>query len=223
MGWVVKVIPIFILLLALSSAVIIIQSGDNGAQFSADKSSALCKEGNAEAVYICLGNVVKAVSSEPNPTSTFYKPDGRIVVCPVAAPTDMGGECLQMMVPNYCQNVSVCGAAPEKTFPGQNGTPEQAVAPTYVPPTPEISGLNGAQPEQPGSALPAVTQRPVTSDNDDLAGQAAKAQAVPAASPSTFDFALDNLLLIVVGLGVVGMAILFALFRNTLSEDEESN
>ena len=97
------------------------------------------------------------------------------------------------------------------------------MAPTYVPPAPEISGLNGSSQNQPTSVLPEVTQRPATTDADDLAGQDAKAQAVPAASPSTFDFALDNLLLIVVGLGVVGMAILFALFRNTLNEEEESN
>lgn len=227
MGWERKILPIFIMLLGFSFAYVI-ESGDNGAQFAADKASAVCAEGNAEAVYVCLGNVVKAVSSDPSIGSTFYKPDGKTVSCPVVAPTDMGGECLQMMVPNYCPGASVCGDSPEKVFPGQNGTPEQAVIPTYTQPLPTLpdSGSNASAVVSPPIAPPKKNSTagvfvshtgssavdPVTGSNSDRA---------PQALPNTFDFALDNLLLIVLGLGIAGVAVLFALFRNSLSEEEE--
>jgi len=228
MGWVRKILPIFIMLLGFSFAYII-ESGDNGAQFAADKASAVCTEGNVEAVYICLGNVVKAVSSDTSIGSTFYKPDGKVVRCPLVAPTDMGGECLQMMVPNYCPGASVCGESPEKVFPGQNGTPEQAVTPTYAQPLPTLpeSESNGsavvsppASPPKKNSPAGVTVTRVSGSATDSVTGS--NSDNAPQALPNTFDFALDNLLLIVLGLGIAGVAVLFALFRNSLSEEEEN-
>jgi hypothetical protein len=105
--------PLFLpiaILLALSavSNAEIITSGDAGATFATDMSVRLCGEAGVQAVYVCSGNVIQAVSSIPGEGSTFYKPDGRVIRCPVVAPADMGAECVQLRSPNICGNQSVC-------------------------------------------------------------------------------------------------------------------
>lgn len=98
----------------------IVTSGDAGESWAQEFASGKCGEGGYAAVYICLGNVVKAVSEVPGAGSTFYKPDGSAVDCPVVAPTEMGAACVQLTMPNYCPGETVCGTAEEQVFPGHS-------------------------------------------------------------------------------------------------------
>ena len=112
-----KILLFAILLVGLASAVII-SSGDAGEQFAEDKSAEMCAEPGVEAVHICLGNVVRVVWTDESRGVTFYEPDGNIVDCPPGEPADMGGECVQLMHPNYCPDESVCGDTEPVEFPG---------------------------------------------------------------------------------------------------------
>jgi len=215
-GWVRGLSLLLLLSISSLSFAYILESGDTGKQFAANKASEICTVENIEAVYVCLGNVVKAVSSVPGYGSTFYKPDGKVVHCPVVAPTDMGAECLQMMTPNYCPVRAECGTSPEQTFPGQNGTPEQS----------NPTGYDYVDKTQPKEEKPAVGESPIKT-NENQTTKTNGSQVVPGsmspppapvATPRNFDFSLDNLALVVLLLGVVSVAVLFLLFKSSLSE-----
>jgi len=187
-------IVIFLMMLNVSFAVII-ESGDAGEEFSLDMAELKCQEG-ADAVYVCLGNVVKAVS--PN-GSTFYKPDGKVVYCPDVAPSEMGAECVQMLVPNYCPEESRCGASEPEVFPGLD--------------TNETAPVDNATVEELEPAQPAAQPESTavyTSDENEFDATAAPAQ---------FEFALGNLLWVVLLLGASSVGILFMLFKKSMEEE----
>lgn len=85
----------------------IIEPGDNGAQFATEVALEKCAEKEVVAVFICNGNVVKVTSLVSGSEVVFYKPNGRIIPC-VGEPKDMGAECVQMLHPNFCPGKSVC-------------------------------------------------------------------------------------------------------------------
>ena len=125
-----------LLILATLSHALIIESGDGGAAFATDTSVKKCREANVAGVYVCSGNVVKAVSAVPGEGSTFYKPDGRVITCPPVAPSDMGAECVQLLSPHLCPNESVCAAAlpPPQNISGNAGQPAAPQPPAAQPP-----------------------------------------------------------------------------------------
>lgn len=187
-------IIIFLIMLNVSFAVII-ESGDAGEEFALNMAELKCQE-DAEAVYLCLGNVVKTVSSNG---STFYKPDGKVVYCPDVSPSEMGAECLQMMVPNYCPEESQCGVSEPETFPG--GANESASNAT-------VAELEPTQPEP--AAQPETKAVYFDEENEFDATTAAPAQ---------FEFALGNLLWVVLLLGTSSVGILFMLFKKSMEEE----
>jgi hypothetical protein len=212
-----KVAMFALLLLAVPSFAIIIESGDNGEQFAQDTIATKCNQENVQAVYHCFGNIVKVVSSLEGQGSTFYKPDGNVVHCPVVAPAELGAECLQMMAPNYCPPDAECGASPEQIFPGQNGTPEQSGEEEYyadeevVPEenqteetVPEV--IPEPEPQKPASSTPAETI--------EYKGE----EEIPAATENKVDNLLSDLSIVIVVLGIIAVAILFMLFKKSINE-----
>lgn len=189
----------------------IIESGDNGQLFANITAEEKCLLKDVKAVYICFGNNVRVVSAISGEGSTFYKPDGRIVECPVAQPKDIGAECLQMMLPNFCPELSVCGEIPEQVFPGQNDTPEQIGDLDYY-----------SQGEKPEEIIEPIIEKPIVpnktisktpvqnpNNNEDL----------PRAIENDFDGAFFNLIWIIVILGIGAMAVLFFTFRKSIAEE----
>jgi hypothetical protein len=191
------------------------ESGDNGAVFVNETAAAKCQEPNVQAVYKCLGNVVRVVSTLPGEGSTFYKPEGKVVHCPVVPPAEMGAECIQMMTPNFCPVQAECGVSPApEVFPGQNDTPEQTGdADYYIVPgqaaSDNLTNDTAAPPPQP----PAEPKKKTTVvKNNEL--------EAPVTSKSNVDSPLGYLLYVVLFLGVAAVGVLFMLFRNSLSEEE---
>jgi hypothetical protein len=214
MGWV-RFISLSLLLVLTISFAAVIESGDNGAAFVDSTSAAKCQEKDVQAVYQCLGNVVRVVSSVPGEGSTFYKPDGKEIRCPVVPPTDMGAECLQMMTPNYCPVQAECGVSPApEVFPGQNDTPEQTGDANYyiVPGQAASDNISQENPsEQPAPEPYIPRKRNATNSSNDV--------DVPVASVSgNLDAVIGYLVYGIVILGVGALIVLFLLFRNSLSE-----
>lgn len=216
MGWVKYLSLLLLLVLPLSFAVII-ESGDNGARFVNETAAAKCREPNTQAVYKCFGNIVRVVSTIPGEGSTFYKPDGRVVHCPVVPPSEMGAECLQMMTPNFCPMQAECGVSPApQIFPGQNDTPEQTGDKDYyiVPGQAASDNLTeNATEKTQQSPKPAEPKKRTTIVKDNQA-------EVPVASKSNLDSPLGYLVYVVLFLGIAAVGVLFMLFRNSLAEDE---
>ncbi len=210
-----KVALLSVLLLVTPGFAAIIESGDNGVQFAIDTADAQCNEENVQAVYHCLGNIVRVVSSIEGEGSTFYKPDGRVIHCPIAPPSEMGAECLQMMTPNYCPTEAECGnATVPQVFPGQNDTPEQTgdddyyiiegeeVVPQEEEPVPEVVPEPDPQPVK--------TEKPPKLEN--------KEEEIPAATENKVDNLLSDLTWVILILGVVSVAVLFMLFKKSINE-----
>lgn len=210
-----KVALLAVLLLVTSSFAAIIESGDNGEQFALDTAQAKCNEENVQAVYHCLGNIVRVVSSVEGEGSTFYKPDGRVVHCPIVRPSEMGAECLQMMTPNYCPAEAECGNAPvPQVFPGQNDTPEQTGDKDYyIIDGDEVVPEDEAGPEvieEPEPQPPKNEKPPELAENNE--------EEIPAATENKVDNLLSDLTLVIVVLGVVSVAVLFMLFKKSINE-----
>jgi hypothetical protein len=217
MGWTRYLV--LLLFISLSFAAVI-QSGDAGAKFVEDTSAAKCQEPNVQAVYKCSGNVVRVVSTISGQGSTFYKPDGRIIRCPVVSPTQMGAECLQMMTPNYCPTQAKCGNSSAPTvFPGQNDTPEQVGdADYYIVPGQAANDTNKTTsvqlPQLPPVKKPNTTNyTTVSSDN---------AFEIPIVAKNNLDSPLGYILYIIVFLGICAIGVLFMLFKSSLAEDESN-
>jgi hypothetical protein len=158
-----------------------------------------------QAVYTCSNYAVKVVSSGG---STFYKSDGSVLNCPNAPLAQAGAECMQLLVPDPCLSQVNCG-----TPVSQNQT-----APT----TPANLTANASVGSE---TVPAPVVAPVNSTGPAKAagtptGQAANQSEinVPTAAPNNFDFSMDNLALVVLLLGAVAVAVLFTLFKNSISE-----
>ncbi len=181
-------------LAALCHAVII-ESGDAGASFATNTSLAKCSEANVAGVYLCTGNVVKAVSSLPGAGSTFYKPDGRVISCPVVAPSQRSGECVQLASPNICGNESVCKA---QQAPPANETQQPAPPPVAPPPKKNVT----AQPAQPQPTAPAGNSTTiVTQKKIEAPGQS------------------DMLVLGILVVGMLGLAALHYMYRKTRGQE----
>lgn len=191
----------------------IIESGDNGVQFAKDTAEAQCQEDNVQAVYHCLGNIVRVVSSVEGEGSTFYKPDGKVVNCPVVAPTEMGAECLQMMAPNFCPTQAECGEAPApQVFPGQNDSAEQSGDLDYY-----TDGEPASEPEEPEETIiPEPEPQPAPKPAQPL--RANSEEEIPAATENKVDALISNLPLIILVLGIITVAVLFMLFRKSINE-----
>jgi hypothetical protein len=209
MGWLRYLLLLVLFALPVSFATIIVQSGDEGVAFANETSAKVCQEPGVEAVFVCSGNVVRAVSQDASVGSTFYKPNGKVVSCPSASASNMGAECIQMMAPNYCPKEAVCGAsaAPEY-FPGLNSTPaestEAAAAPAEVVPV-EPAVEPPVEPEP-----PPVVKNIVIKDAD---------VSPPVTSKSNLDSPLGYLVYVVLFLGVGAVGVLFMLFRNSLADE----
>lgn len=198
------------ILLALSiSFGYILEFGDGGKAFANQTASEKCNEEDVQSVYICLGNVVRVVSSLPGNGSTFYKPDGKVVGCPVVAPSQMGAECLQMMMPNYCANETKCGEAiPPQVFPGQNDTPEQTGDIDYY-------IVEEEEPEEEKTEVVQVAPKPKPLKPTTVKSE--NAEYIPATSPNV-DNASGYIALLALLLGVLAIGVLFMMFRKSLDE-----
>ncbi|MEW6748561.1 MAG: hypothetical protein AB1295_02555 [Candidatus Micrarchaeota archaeon] len=193
----------------------VVESGDAGSRFVNMTAEQMCGQANVQAVYKCLGNVVRVVSSVPGEGSTFYKPEGKVVSCPVVEPTDMGAECLQMMTPNYCPFQAECGYSPAvpQVFPGQNDTPEQTGdIDAYIV---EGEGADGTVEPEPIVPEP-EPYVPRTRDSDDSNEIEVPANTAASGVDGMFGYLFYVVLLL--GLGAIG--VLFMLFKNTLAEEE---
>lgn len=208
-----KVAFLAVLLLVTSGFAAIIESGDNGEQFANDTAQAMCNQENVQAVYHCLGNIIRVVSSIEGEGSTFYKPDGRVVYCPVVQPKDMGAECLQLMTPNYCPTEAECGSAPvPQVFPGQNDTPEQTGDSDYY----IIEGEEVVPQSEPEPEIVPEPPKPV--EKQDPPKLVNKEEEIPAATENKVDNLLGDLTWIILLLGVISVAVLFMLFKKSINE-----
>jgi len=217
MGWVKYLSLLLLFVLPASFAVIIVQSGDEGAAFVNETAAKMCQGPDTQAVYKCSGNVVRVVSSLSGGGSTFYKPNGKVVVCPIVPPPQMGAECLQMMTPNYCPIQAECGASPApEVFPGQNGTPEQTGdQDAYIVPGEAASENFTNDTAPPPKPEPYVPKKKTTAMNN--SGLDAEA---PVKSSGDLDSPFGYLFFVILMLGVSAVGVLFMLFKNSISEDE---
>jgi hypothetical protein len=207
---------IFIVLIMLSVGYCAIwQSGDGGEQFAIDTAESQCQEENVQAVYMCLGNIVKVVSTEPGEGSTFYKPDGKVVHCPVVAPPEMGAECLQLMMSNYCPEEAECGESAPQIFPGQNDSPEETGDADYYIVEGEAASDELEEPEEVLEPTPVVEPPKKKSPKLDEPNE----EDIPAATPGSLEFALSNLIWMVLFLGLVTVGILFVMFKKSVNEE----
>jgi len=212
-GWI-KALTV-LLMLSVSYAAIV-ESGDNGKEFAAAAIAAKCNSSHVQAVYACIGNVVRVVSSVSGEGSTFYKPDGRVVECPVVSPGEMGAECIQLMTPNFCSAKEACGQSPApETFPGQNGSPEQTGNGSYYIVEGQAAGDAAKKNVTNTSAslapkLPNVTLPPDSANLE-----------IPAVNGSNnIDKVLGYIVYIVAFLGIASVGVLFLLFKNSVAENE---
>lgn len=204
---------IFILLFMISiSSAYVLETGDGSKEFALETALSKCNEENVQAVYLCLGNTVRVVSSVSGEGSTFYRPNGRAVHCPVVLPSEMGAECLQLMAPNYCPLEAECGESPApEVFPGQNDTPEQTGDLDYY----IVDGAASDGEEMEEVELQPKTDPPKSSSIRDTEN----VEDIPSGSPKGFDATLNNLVAIVLLLGIVSVGVLFMLFKSSLQED----
>ncbi len=207
----VGILAILLLLTTAFAAPPIVESGDGGEQFAEDTAKAKCLEEDVQAVYHCLGNIVRVVSAIEGEGSTFYKPDGRVIHCPVVEPTDMGAECLQMLTPNYCPVQAECGAAPvPQVFPGQNDTPEQTGDEDYY-------IIEGEAASDELEEVPEPEPEPEPEPKKEAPEPVKNELEIPAANENKVDSMLGDLSLAIVLMGIFSLAVLFLLFKKSMN------
>ena len=204
MNWA-RCLAVFLMLVALTFS-------QNSTSFAQNKSAGMCNTSNVQAVYVCIGNVVRVVSSVPGAGSTFYKPDGEVVQCPVAAPTQIGASCVQLLMPNFCPTQSVCGNSTAQIFPGTNGSAEQTGNSTYyIVPGQGVSSNNSTVSPTPNESAPVKeTAAPATGNNVTI---------TPPNSGNALDNITTYLSYVVLLLGIAAVVLLFLMFRKSLSEE----
>lgn len=178
------------------------ESGDAGERFAQQKSQEMCTEPGVDSVYICLGNVVKVDWQEEGRGSTFYEPEGNTVECPLAAPTEMGAECVQLMHPNYCPDESVCGEVTQQEFPGGVEYQEE------VEEAEEVTEEPVQPPEEVTEEEPDVVVTPAEEETP--------APTADTREPS--ETAIDNLVWMVLGLGVLTIVVLYFMFKRLVKQ-----
>lgn len=205
-GW---ATAIFVMLILISNvhSQRLMEWGDGGKQFANETAELMCQDENAKAVYACLGNVVKVVSQNESEGSTFYESDGNVVYCPDVAPTDMGAECLQMLMPNYCPEEAVCGYSAPEVFPGQAENVSLAEEPVVG----EAVEVGESVP-QTNTVIPVSETKAVYLPDDDTID-------APVATPAPYEFAMSNLSLVILFLGLSSVGVLFMLFKKSINEE----
>lgn|SRR5208283_1635940 len=204
MNWA-RCLAVLLMLVALTFS-------QNSTSFAQNKSAQMCNSSNVQAVYVCIGNVVRVVSSVPGRGSTFYKPNGEVVQCPVAAPTQIGASCVQLLMPNFCPAQSVCGNSTAQIFPGTNGSAEQTGNSTYyIVPGQGASSNNSTVSPTPNVSAPVKeVVAPATWNNVTI---------TPPNSGSALDNITSYLAYVILFLGIVAVVLLFMMFRKSLSEE----
>lgn len=188
----------------LNAGTPVIESGDAGESFAEQKSQEMCSQPGVDAVYVCLGNTVKVIWQEEGRGCTFYEPEGNVVECPLVAPTEMGAECVQLMHPNYCPEVSVCGETPPQEFPGGVEYQDEVEEPGEEPEEAIAPPVGDSEEEQ----APAEVEEPV---REEPAGPTAEAK-------ETSETAMDNLVGIVLLLGVATIVVLYLMFKRLVRQ-----
>ncbi len=213
------ILVVLTLLLAVSlSFAVLMQSGDNRISFSAYTSIQKCSETGVSSVYTCKGNVVRVNWTDSSKGLTFYSPDGRVQNCPPLPPSQIGAFCMQMMMPNYCEEQVVCSTVSQPAQPIVNQTQQPAANQTQQP-APQVI---------PQAPKPTQNQTAVIPSNNNTTSSTESNKPVanvtvgsPATTPSAnanSTFSLDNLMWIIIALGIIALAILFALFKRSISE-----
>lgn len=195
-----KAVGIFALfvLLSLSSAVIIESSGIS--KFVNDTVTEKCTEPGIKAIYLCSGDVVKVISNVSEEGSTFHRPDGKNVTCLGVSPSQMGGECMQLMVPNYCQLPVDCREfPPPEKAPEENITVANDTATLPVNDTNETAPPPSPEPPKNDGSGPSASVLKYNGESESLLGYMAAFIAV---------------------LGIAAVSILFVLFKKSLAEEE---
>jgi len=204
-------VPVLVLLLAGLSFSEILEYGEGGEAFASSVSAQLCQDPAVSAAYVCTGNVVRADLSQEGAGSVFYKPDSRVVACPEGPPSQAGAECVQLMMPNSCPEEPACvhsapaqeAVAPEPEVPQDE--PEPAVVEGSVDPAPGPSVAapdDETSPERPDGTVLEVPD-----------------MTIPRHQSPAFDSSMDNLALLVGGLGVIALVLLFTMFKNSIEAD----
>jgi len=197
---------LFVLLMLAGLQFALIMSGDAGEEWAKEKASGLCNDSEVAAVYICLGNTVSAIWKDESRGTTFYEPEGNVVDCPPGTPAEMGAECMQLMMPNYCTtDNNVCGDTEPEEFPGgetegeliYNGTPEE---PGETPKEPEP-----AEPETEDATEPEKKKTVVVGESSGATQPIAPAM----------DDTLNKLIIIVFVLAVISIIVLFFIYKRT--------
>ena len=204
MNWA-RCLAVFLILIALTFS-------QNSTSFAQSKSAQMCNSANVQAVYVCIGNVVRVVSSVPGAGSTFYKPDGEVVQCPVATPTQIGASCVQLLMPNFCPAQGVCGNSSTQIFPGTNGSAEQTGNSTYYIVPGQGASSNNSTVSTPNVTMPVKQEipAPMTPNNVTI---------TPMNSGNGLDNITSYLAYVIFFLGVVAVVLLFMMFRKSLSEE----
>jgi len=198
---------IFVLLLLTVFSWALIISGDAGEEWAKNKSQEMCARSDVAAVYICLGNTVDVVWKDKSKGSTFYRPDGRVVDCPPDQPTNMGAECMQLMMPNYCTlDKNVCGERPPEEFPGGIKTEEQPKQPSQ--PTPQ-------QPPQQPSEQPQIQPSQQQNISSEVSLIPPSLPPQKEGATTTISGTLDNLIIAIFVLGVITLLVLYFAFKRT--------
>ncbi len=215
------ILAIVLMFFSVSNATIL-TSGDGGEEWAENLSEEKCREEGVSSVYICNGNVVKVIHSAESEGSTFYKPEGKVIDCPLVPPSEMGAECIQMTMPNFCPSDSICGETDEQTFPGHSDFDEELKK--------SDEAEDEDQTEEASEDLNAVDENTVadnsqeegaveessenkTEEDDDPSEEEPEERKKPA--PGSI---LDNLALVVLGLAVLSVLVLYLLFRKTIGE-----
>lgn len=194
------------LMLVISSFAAVVEAGDwasiDNAWNASDAAAARCAEPGTQAVYACSGSVVKAVLADA--TAVFYKPDGKVVTCPAVAAAKMGAECVQMLIPNYCTSQVSCEPAGTAIANATASTTNSSSA----------QGAQGAvNATNASAAMPQAQAAPAMSGHD-----VRTEMVIPAPAPAASDFSMDGLAAVVFLLGAVSVGVLFAMFKNSISE-----
>lgn len=207
---------ILLLMLSLSYATAIdVVSGDAGKEFATATVAEKCKENDVQAVYTCIGNVVKVVSSVPGKGSVFYKPDGKVVACPIVLPSEMGAECVQLMTPNYCPSQAECGTSNPSEFPGQTGSPEQTGDSDYY------IVIGQAATEASKDAVVVEVLKPKPKVTPAPAAKPGNLEIPAMSGTNNIDGPIGYVAYIVAFLGLVSVGVLFLLFKNSIGEEAE--
>jgi hypothetical protein len=182
-------------------------SGDAGEAWSKEKAEEMCAREDVAAVYICLGNTVSVIWKDESKGTTFYEPEGNVVNCPPVAPTDMGAECMQLMMPNYCRvDDNVCGYLAPEEFPG--GETEGELVYDGVP----------AEEEEPEEEVtPPVEEEEEPETPARPTGVTVEVGNGGETAPATTEMGdtFDSLIYVVGGLAVLVLILLYFVYRKT--------